>query len=216
MPRLVCEAQIAAPNAARRRGRALRQLPRFLTSRAIPVRRRPVDILAADFLPRALSFLFSLEIRAALIFRRFRSSPAPRQASAPNESHGVRFVLGAAEISPTSTFELRFDQAMVPPQSVGLVAPISPLLITPVLPGSFVWLSQRSGVFTPSEPLALATAYQLRLAANLATPRAGFRRETCGAVQTPPMSIMGVSPSSFREKDAPSSPKIVAAVQCPG
>jgi alpha-2-macroglobulin len=76
--------------------------------------------------------------------------------SAPNESHGVRLVLAAEEISPTSTFELRFDQGMVPPQSVGLVAKDSPLLITPTLPGSFVWLSQRSGVFTPNEPLALA------------------------------------------------------------
>jgi alpha-2-macroglobulin len=133
------------------------------------------------------------------------------RASAPNESHGVRLVLAAEEISPTSTFELRFDQAMVPAQSVGLVAPNSPLVITPALPGSFVWLSQRSGVFTPNEPLALATTYQLRLTANLRDAEGQPSEAKLDVqVQTPPMSITGVSPSSFRKKDAPSSPKIVA------
>ncbi len=132
-------------------------------------------------------------------------------ADAPNESHGVQLVLGAEEISPTSTFELRFDQAMVSPERLGLAAEKSPLLITPALPGSFTWLSQRSGVFTPSAPLALATTYQLRLAPNLQNAEGQpSDAKLVAQVQTPPMSVIGVSPSGFREKDAPSSPKIVA------
>ena len=33
----------------------------------------------------------------------------------------------------------------------------SPLIFTPDLAGQFVWTSARSGVFTPSEPMALGT-----------------------------------------------------------
>ncbi len=132
-------------------------------------------------------------------------------AAPPNDSQGVRLVLGTEEVSPTSTFELRFDKAMAPPQSVGLVASGSPLVFTPALPGSFTWLSQRSGVFTPSEPLALATTYQLRLSPGL--PKADGKPSEArlvAQVETPLMSVTDTSPSSFREKDAPSSPKIVA------
>lgn len=105
---------------------------------------------------------------------------AATAAVAPYESHGVRLVLGAEEIAPPSTFELRFDQTMVSPPSVGLVAPISPLVITPALPGSFVWLSQRSRVFTPREPLALGTTYQshLRHLITLRNPATGAHAET--------------------------------------
>ncbi|MGH8091909.1 MAG: MG2 domain-containing protein [Chthoniobacterales bacterium] len=150
-------------------------------------------------------------LRAALILLGVLSVAGAAGAVAPNESRGVRLVLGAGVVSPSSTFELRFDQAMVLPQSVGFIAKNSPLVITPALPGSFVWLSQRSGVFTPSAPLALATTYQLRLATRLTTADGKPSDARLEAqVQTPPMSVTDVSPSSFREKDAPSSPKIVA------
>ncbi|MEP7249044.1 MAG: MG2 domain-containing protein [Spartobacteria bacterium] len=131
----------------------------------------------------------------------------------PNDSQsvGVQLVRGTKEVSPTMTFELRFDEAMVSPQNVGFPAKVSPLVLRPALPGSFVWLSQRSGVFTPSEPLALATLYQLSLAPNLTT--AANQPSTAkleAKVQTPPLTVTGVSPSEFREKNAPSSPVIVA------
>ncbi len=153
-------------------------------------------------MPRSFLASFCLLLSLAL---------AAVAAESPDESRGVRLVFDAAEIAPGSTFELRFDQPIVPPQNVGLVAKESPLVITPALPGSFLWLSQRSGVFTPSAPLALATTYQLRLAPNLATAESRPSDAKLDLkVQTPPMSVTAVSPASFREKDAPSSPKIVA------
>src|SRR2546423_15718724 len=93
---------------------------------------------------------------------------------------------------------------------VGVIASNSPLAITPPLKGSFVWLSQRSGVLTPTEPPELGTTYHLALIRDLrkadGQPSAAKLRAD---IQTPPMSVTKVEPSSFREKDAPSSPKLV-------
>jgi uncharacterized protein YfaS (alpha-2-macroglobulin family) len=146
-----------------------------------------------------------------LLFLALCGVAAAPAAEPPNESHGVRLVLGAQEISPGATLELRFDQPMVPPQKVGLAAASSPLVISPPLAGSFTWLSQRSGVFTPSAPLALATTYQLRLAPNLQNAEGKLSdAKLVARIQTPPMSVTDVSPSEFPLKDAPSSPKIIA------
>ena len=142
-------------------------------------------------------------------------------ANSPNDSYrgpkvaptfnGVRLVLDSEEVSPTTTFELRFEQAMVPPQSAGLVAQTSPLVIKPPLKGNFTWLSQRSGVFVPTEPLALATDYQLRLAPNLKNAEGKLAdAKLVAECNTPPMQVTDTSPSGFKEKDAPSNPKIIA------
>jgi uncharacterized protein YfaS (alpha-2-macroglobulin family) len=131
-------------------------------------------------------------------------------AESPNESQGVQLILGAPEISPTTTFELRFDEAMVSPERRGIPAEKSPLVITPPLPGSFTWLSQRSGVFTPSAPLALGTTYQLRLAPALKTAVGqASDAKLMAQVTTPPMQVTGQSPEAFSANDAPSSPEII-------
>src|SRR5262249_60583564 len=57
---------------------------------------------------------------------------------------GVRLVLDSEEVSPTTTFELRFEETMVAPTNVALVGQTSPLVITPPLTGNFTCLSQRS------------------------------------------------------------------------
>ena len=72
---------------------------------------------------------------ALLCLALFGAAAAPPQSEPPNESRGVHFVLGTQQISPTTTFELRFEQQMVPPQKVGLVAADSPLVITPGVSG---------------------------------------------------------------------------------
>jgi uncharacterized protein YfaS (alpha-2-macroglobulin family) len=56
---------------------------------------------------------------------------------------------------------------MVKGDQVGLPSTNSPLVISPPLPGTFTWLSSRSGVFTPAEPLALNTRYELVLLPGL-------------------------------------------------
>ena len=68
------------------------------------------------------------------------------------------------------TFELRFDNIMASPGEVGVATTNSPLVITPSIPGVFTWLSQRSGVFTPAELLAMDTRYELTLRPRLEQP----------------------------------------------
>src|SRR5689334_16732685 len=165
-------------------------------------------------LPLQLKLTATLVCLTSAVFGVVEASPpsdADRSTKAPPTVKGVQLVRGTEEVSPTTTFELRFEQAMIPPQNVGLVATTSPLVITPALPGKFTWLSQRSGVFVPSAPLALATNYQLRLAPNLKTADGKVSdAKLVVDLQTPPMSVTDTSPSGFREKDAPASPKIIA------
>lgn len=116
---------------------------------------------------------------------------------------GVRLLQREKEISPTSTFELRFDQAVVAGDRIGLPADSSPLVFSPALPGTFTWLSTRSGVFTPSEPPAPGATYTLTLAGDLPV-QATLQRE----ITTPPMRITDRSPDSFDKRNAPSSPAL--------
>ncbi len=93
------------------------------------------------------------------------------------------------------TFELRFDVAMVAGEPFDVPLANSPLLITPPLPGSFRWLSPRSGVFTPSEPLALDTRYELTLRSGLAQAdgrpaKASLHR----VISTPPFKVIASTP----------------------
>ena len=97
--------------------------------------------------------------------------------------------------TPGTTFELRFDSSMIKSDHVGLVATNSPLVIQPRLAGTFTWLSTRSGVFTPSEPLALNITYQLTLRPDLQLDDS----RPCNAtlhwiVTTPPFDLNAFSP----------------------
>lgn len=92
-----------------------------------------------------------------------------RSDANPNVSHGAQLFLNTPEIEPTTTFEVRFDDAMVEADDVGSEAPASPLVITPSLPGKFIWLTRRSGVFTPTQSPTLATTYHFSLRAGLKT-----------------------------------------------
>jgi len=87
----------------------------------------------------------------------------PGCSMGPPTAEGVQLVLNPEVLEPTTTFELRFERAVVAAEQVGHPAEPSPLVITPALRGRFVWLSERSGVFTPTAPLALDTAYRFRL-----------------------------------------------------
>ena len=84
-----------------------------------------------------------------------------------NNSRHVELVMGSDSPAPSTTFELRFESIMVKGDRVGLPTTNSPLVIRPALAGTFTWLSPRTGVFTPIEPLALDTSYHLSLAPAL-------------------------------------------------
>ena len=117
-----------------------------------------------------------------------------------NYSKHVELVTGSPEPVPGMTFELRFESTMVKGDGVGTEATNSPLVIEPPLAGHFTWLSTRSGVFTPSEPLALDRTYELSLQPGLQSADG----RPCGAslhwtLTTPPFDLMASSP---RQADA--------------
>lgn len=117
-----------------------------------------------------------------------RSTPGDR-SSEPIEE-GVRLVLGSPEPEPTTTFELRFDTPIVSQDFVGQVASETPLVIRPELKGSWTWLSSRSGVFVPEEPLQMAQRYTLSLTPlndAKGTPVAARLERT---IQTPGLRIL--------------------------
>ncbi|HLX70553.1 MAG TPA: alpha-2-macroglobulin family protein [Verrucomicrobiae bacterium] len=115
-----------------------------------------------------------------------------------NQAKQVELVMGTPEPTPGATFELRFDSPMIPADHVGLTATNSPLIIEPNLSGTFTWLSVRSGVFTPAEPLALDQTYMLTLQPGLQ----GVDGRRCDAtlhwtVTTPQFDMVASSPQQI-------------------
>ena len=123
-------------------------------------------------------------------------------------SDGVQLILSSDTLAPSTTFELRFDEPVVEPGAVGQPADRCPLLIEPPLQGRFVWLSRRSGVFTPLEPTALGTVYRFTLRRGLKDD-AGRRLEARlhRTLRTPEFAVehgwLG-----FSAENVPTSPEI--------
>jgi hypothetical protein len=124
----------------------------------------------------------------------------------PEQSEGVELVTPAP--AAAMTFELRFDQVMARSSQIGVPNTNSPLLIAPPLPGTFTWLSPRSGVFTPAEPLALDTRYELTLRPRLENadgqPSGVHLRRF---IQTPPFDLAAWLPQ-HPSTNAPCEPEI--------
>lgn len=104
---------------------------------------------------------------------------------------------------------------MVSGDQVGLEATNPPLIIKPSLTGKFVWLSSRSGVFTPSEPLALDTTYKLTLKPDLRCAD-GQRSDSSlrWMVKTPPFGVATAWPNQV-DTNATSQPEIKLAFNAP-
>lgn len=113
-------------------------------------------------------------------------------------------------LQPTTTLEVRFEDAMIPANQIGKVAATPPIVISPAIKGGFVWLSQRSGTFKPEEPYALASLYTVTLAPGLkrldgAAVEAEFREE----LSTPAMRLVGWnSPGYLGGNDTTSEPHL--------
>ena len=125
------------------------------------------------------------------------------------QERAVQLLLPSRQLEPTSTFELRFANEMVPADQLGKVAAVSPLVFAPPIEGQFVWLSSRSGTFAPKGVLPLGTKYQISLRPGLkdAAGRAltATLKETA---ETPPMRVKGVnSLVGSDEDDAPAMPR---------
>ncbi|CAN5624724.1 hypothetical protein BH18VER1_BH18VER1_11410 [soil metagenome] len=104
----------------------------------------------------------------------------------------VQLLLPSRTLEPKSTFELRFATEMVSPDQIGKSAVPSPLVLQPVVPGQFVWLSTRSGTFAPEGVLPLGTEFQITLLPGVkdaaGRPVASKLKETA---ETPPFRIKG-------------------------
>ena len=115
-------------------------------------------------------------------------------AIAVAEERTVQLLLPSRQLEPTSTFELRLANEMVPADQVGKPATVSPLVFAPAMDGQFVWLSTRSGTFAPKGVLPLGTKYQISLRPGLkdaaGRPVTATLKETA---ETPPMRVKGVS-----------------------
>jgi uncharacterized protein YfaS (alpha-2-macroglobulin family) len=143
-----------------------------------------------------------------LVVSLFSASALSAESSGEVEQ-GARLVLSSEQIEPTTTFELRCDEPLVALDQIGSVATEPPLVIAPALPGTFTWLSQRSGVLMPAQPPALGTNYQVTLRPGLQDAKGALLAATLKRrLQTPPFTACGFSPESFWEEDAPSNPQI--------
>lgn len=137
--------------------------------------------------------------------------------SGPGEiSQGVQLVLSPSTIEATTTFELRFDEPVVASEAVGAAHAPSPLVIEPALPGSFRWLSQRSGVFVPDVPPRLGTVYRLRLSPSWRpSDGASGRARLDRLVRTPGLALIEPSQLAFNRDDAPAMPEVKAVFNAP-
>ncbi|MFM8230647.1 MAG: MG2 domain-containing protein [Chthoniobacterales bacterium] len=120
-----------------------------------------------------IRFALVIAAAAAIFF-------VPAHASEPD----VTMIPESGDLQPSSTLEFRFANTMVKPDELGPAAQ-SPVIFEPELPGSFTWLSTRSGVFTPQGPLPLGGSWQASL-------RQGLPGSFSATVTTPPFSVTKV------------------------
>jgi uncharacterized protein YfaS (alpha-2-macroglobulin family) len=125
------------------------------------------------------------------------------------EDRAVQLLLPSRRLDPTSTFELRFANEMVPADQIGKSAAVSPLVFTPAIEGQFIWLSTRSGTFAPKDLLPLGTKYQITLRGGL-KDAAGreVKSSLHEAVETPPLRLKGFTALGGSDpENAPATPR---------
>ncbi len=88
-------------------------------------------------------------------------------SSAVQNAGAAELVYDEETLNPSSTLEVRFDEAMIPKDQVGKIADVSPLAVTPEVKGEFKWTSTRSGQFHFTGVPAMGTAYAFTLRAGL-------------------------------------------------
>ncbi len=157
-----------------------------------------------------LQSLKRLKFRDLFRLRSLAAAVAVAAAAGCGQGHSrhVELVMGSSVPTPGTTFELRFESAMVKDDQVGLVLTNSPLVIQPALGGTFTWLSTRSGVFTPTEPLALDASYKLSLRPELQC--ADGRKSDASldqTVTTPEFGLIAATPH-HADSNATSQPEI--------
>src|SRR5687768_14263335 len=131
--------------------------------------------------------------------------------SAVAQERSVQLLLPSRLLEPTSTFELRFANEMVPADQIGKAAPVSPLVFSPAVEGQFIWLSTRSGTFAPKGILPLGTKYQISLRSGLKDAAGREVKATLKeTAETPPLRVKGVTTlEGFNMEDASALPRFL-------
>ena len=70
-------------------------------------------------------------------------------------------------LTPKSTFQVIFDQAIITDEEVGKTEPNNLITITPHIPGNIHWKAGNIAQFVPSAPLAISTTYTFQLKSGL-------------------------------------------------
>ncbi len=114
-------------------------------------------------------------------------------------------------LKPSSAFEVRFAEPMVPADAVGKPDRESPLVIRPAMTGGWRWVSTQSGIFQPTEPPPLGATYQVTLAGGLKTADGkAFRGTLNETFRTPAFRVKAMNMMDyFDDKDAPAQPKVM-------
>ena len=125
---------------------------------------RCVPLSVRRFLPLLLAcsaFLVPDQVRAAPPAAELllRGTPKADPDADDDANDTKKPAADAGLMYPAASFEVRFAAAMIAADQVGKETDASPLVFTPALPGSFRWVSQRSGVYTLAEPPPLGATY---------------------------------------------------------
>ncbi|MGZ5538351.1 MAG: hypothetical protein ACXWG0_07470, partial [Chthoniobacterales bacterium] len=102
----------------------------------------------------------------------------------------AQLLLPSRKLEPKSTFEVRFASEMVAADQIGKPAEVSPLVFQPPIEGRFVWLSTRSGTFSPTNILPLGTKVQITLRPDLKDASGKVVTATLReSAETPPLRV---------------------------
>lgn len=149
--------------------------------------------------------------RLALLAAALLCGPQVLNAATPT----VQMLPETGDLQPGSTLEFRFAETMVRSDDLG-PAKDAPIGFDPALPGAFIWLSTRSGVFSPTGQLPLGARWTVRLREGLSTAAGkpagkGWHAE----LRTPAFGVTAVSDGVWDDKDVPANVSVKLALQLP-
>lgn len=136
-------------------------------------------------------------------------------ARSPAASPEVRMIPASGELQPGTTLEFRFASPVADPGQLG-PSTNAPVIFEPGLPGTFTWLSTRSGVFAPHGPLPLGGRWTVRLQPGLAA-REGKPGDApwSATVSTPDFGVTEVSNGVWDAQNVPPDVRVKLAFQLP-
>jgi len=122
------------------------------------------------------------------------------------------FLFSSPTLQPETTFEVRYPNHVVKPEAVGQAKP-NPGTFSPRVDGEWRWSSQRSALFTPSEPLPLDTDFRVTI-----PPRELDGEVTRGIIatfSTPEFGVVATYPQLSEGKALAPMPRIQLLLNAP-